>query len=425
MKRNQIISVLILVMTFMMLSSCTKPAIVVEMKFRIIWTDFSGRGVAISKIVDVFNKEFKKSIHATIVSGSENFDEVKTYINTDQTEGVVALPYRFVKYFGDSGSINLTSAADYSDSTAIYPSLWQYGKVGTQMFGIPWVNSSTCLLYNADLLDKAGVDPSSIKNLETLRLALTKVQTETNASGIGLVGADHNDVSWMVNQFIYAFGGTLVDSTGLHVNVNSPQALSAIEYYKNVLGPLAQKNWQYDNGLDVMAKFLNQQVAFEIQGVWGVSDIEKNGNTFNVGIIPLSTIGLFPEMGPIFLSTTKSSSESIQEAAHTFIEFMISTKAQEMIMAGEYSPEHESYYPFRMPVRNDMGDNAVFKELKEYLPFLDGLDVASIDVPVAKWQTIKDTLYAPGLHKVMTDELSIAVFLKQIQDQGDPILQAQ
>jgi multiple sugar transport system substrate-binding protein len=423
-KRNQSIYLLILIMTLTLFSACAKPAAIVEMKFRITWTDFSGRGVAISKIVDVFNETNKKTIHVTLVSGSEDLAEVKKYIDTDKTEGVVALPYRFIKYFGDRGSINEAVPESFPDYTVIYPSLWQYGKVGSKTFGIPWVNSSTCLLYNADLLNKAGVDPASIKNLETLRLALVKVQAKTNASGIGLVGANHNDVSWMVNQFVYAFGGTLVDATGLHVSVDSPQAMSAIEYYKNVLGPLAQKNWQNDNGLDVMAKFLKQQIAFEIQGVWGVSDIEENGNPFTVGIIPLSSIGLYPEMGPIFLSVTEQSSESIKKAAQTFIEFMISTKAQEMIMAGEYSPEHETYYPFRMPVRNDLGNSTVFKDLQSYLPFLDGLNVASIDVPVAKWQTIKDTLYAPGLHKVMLGELSIAAFLKQIQDQGDPILQA-
>ncbi|MGB7595806.1 MAG: extracellular solute-binding protein [Erysipelotrichaceae bacterium] len=411
-------------MIFTLFSACAKPADIIEMKFRITWTDFSGRGVAISKIVDVFNEINKKTIHVTLVSGSEVLDEVKKYIDTDKTEGVVALPYRFLKYFGDRGSIDEAFPDRLTDFSKIYPSLWQYGKVGAKTFGIPWVNSSTCLIYTADLLSKAGVDPASIKNLEALRLALVKVQTKTSAAGIGLVGADHNDVSWMVNQFVYAFGGSLVDAAGLHVNVNSPQAKSAIEYYRNVLGPLAQKNWQNDNGVDVMAKFLNQEVAFEIQGVWGVSDIEKNGNPFKTGIIPLSAIGLYPEMGPLFLSVTKESSASIRTAAQTFIEFMISAKAQEMVMAGEYSPEHESYYPFRMPVRNDLSDSAVFKDLQAYLPFLDGLNVASIDVPVAKWQTIKDTLYAPGLHKVMTGELGIATFLKQIQDQGDQILQA-
>ena len=97
----------------------------------------------------------------------------------------------------------------------------------------------------------------------------------------------------------------------------------------------------------------------------------------------------------------------------------------EQILNGEYSPEHDTYYPFRTPIRNDMADSLIFRSFPEYLTFIEGFRNPSIDVPVPAWQTIKNELYAPGLHKVMSGELSIDEFLNNIQTEGNKILAGQ
>ena len=101
---------------------------------------------------------------------------------------------------------------------------------------------------------------------------------------------------------------------------------------------------------------------------------------------------------------------------------MTSKEAQKKIMDGEYSPEHDTYYPFRVPVRKDLSDSFVFEKYPQYLPFLKGFKRPSIDVPVPKWQIIKDGYYAPGLHQVMKEELSVDKFLEQIEMEGNKIL---
>ncbi|NTV91564.1 MAG: sugar ABC transporter substrate-binding protein, partial [Clostridiales bacterium] len=105
-----------------------------------------------------------------------------------------------------------------------------------------------------------------------------------------------------------------------------------------------------------------------------------------------------------------------------FIEYMISEEAQASIMDGEYSPEHDAYYPFRVPVRIDLADSLVLQKRPQYLPFLKGFDRPSIDVPVPKWQKIKDELFAPGLSRVMKSETTTEDFLKMIEEEGNKIL---
>lgn len=390
--------------------------------FRITWTDYSGRGVAIKKIVDLYNKKNTGKYEIALQGGDENITAIENLLTEKENAPIFVLPYRYVEYFGDQGALVDLSTAFVKEKDLFYPEIWKLGKVGDGVYGIPWLGHSICLIYNKGLLKEAGVDPKAINNLTALVSALEAVEAKTKAKGIGLVGANHNDVSWMVNQFVYGFGSKLVDESGKKVAVNNKKAREAIEFYRNTLGPLAQLSWRSDTGTEVMDHFRNQEIAFEFQGVWGITDIEKNGNPFEVGVISLEDIGLYAEVGPMMLSIPKNMDSEKQKQAIQFIDFMISVEAQEKIMDGEYSPEHDAYYPFRVPVRVDLEDSLVFKKYPQYYYFIKGFKRPSVDVPVPKWQIIKDTYYAPGLNKVMKDEITIEDFLKTVEAKGNEVL---
>lgn len=390
--------------------------------FRITWDSYSGRGEAIQKIVDSYNEDNTSGMHVSMISGDEDKAAIETLLQAADQNTIFVLPYRYVQYFGANGYLTDLTAAFPDADALFYPALWDLGMIDGAVYGIPWLGHSICLLYNKTLLEDAGVNPESIKSLDSWVAAMDAVEAKTDAKGVGLVGAESNDVSWMVNQFVYGFGSTLVDDAGRKVTVNNSKAKEAIGFYKNTLGEHAQPTWKDDTGKEVMLHFLNQQVAFEFQGIWGVTDIEKNGSPFDVGIISLSDIGICSEVGPMMLALPAKMSEKHRITAISFIEYMISIPAQDQIMNGEYSPEHDSYYPFRTPIRLDMVKNDFFTSNTEYVSFLSGFEKPSIDVPVPAWQTVKDDIYAPGLHRVMTEELTIDAFLSEIETKGNKIL---
>lgn len=427
-KRNFII---ILIFTFVFFISCgndKKTASEYSIKtqnslvFRITWKDYSGRGETIQKIVDLYNEEYNDGFKVSLVNGDEDRENIEGLLKKNDLEMIYVMPYRFVKYFSDKGYLVDLSTIFKEEEQLFYAKLWELGSANGKIYGIPWLGHSICLLYNKTLLKEAGIDGSSIKSQESLLDAIEEVEAKTNAKGIGLVGANHNDVSWMVNQFIYGYGSGLVNEDGTKVTINNQNSKIALEFYKNVLGAHAQPTWVDDTGLDVMEYFRKQQVAFEFQGIWGATDVEKNGSLFEVGVIPLDDINLCSEVGPMMLSIPKSMSNEKKEEAIKFIRFLISKQAQEKIMNGEYRPEHDKYYPFRTPIRKDMSDSLIFQNQPEYLSFLKGFSNPSIDVPVPKWQTIKEEYYAPGLHKVMKGEITIDEFLKMIEKEGNALL---
>lgn len=418
--RKRSITLIIICFIILNLFACSKAEIK-DLYFRITWTDYSGRGVAIQEVVDVYNAQ-NKNYRIVLQGGDEDFDTLNNLITDDEHKTIYVLPYRFVKYFGNQEQLVNLSDEFSNQEELYYPDLWNLGKVNENVYGIPWVSHSIVLIYNKNILDSVGVIPEQINSLETLVDALKLVDENTDDYGIGLVGANHNDISWMVNQFIYGFGSSLVDESGTKVTINNNNSLDAIRFYKDVLGQYAQPTWLDDTGVEIMNYFRDQKLAFEFQGVWGITDIEKNGSLFETGIINLSNIGLSPEVGPLLLSIEPEMTQEDKEEAIRFINYMISIEAQEEIMKGEYSPEHDAYYPFRVPARNDLINSLVFIENPQYIPFTTGFENPSIDVPTAKWQTVKNNIYAPGLHAVMTNELSIEDFLKQVETEGNLIL---
>lgn len=247
------------------------------MDFRITWKGYSGRGEAIQTIVDTYNKNHSDGNTITMINGDEDRNTIESLLKSD-SDTIYVLPYRYVKYFGDKGYLkDLTE--DFKDEEKLYyPEIWKLGTVEGKSYGVPWLGHSMCLLYNKNLLEEAGVDADSIDSLDALVKAIELIEENTNAQGIGLVGANGNDVSWMVNQFIYGFGSNLVSDDGTNVTINTEKSKAALEMYKNVLGKHAQPTWIDDTAMEVMTYFRNQEVAFEILGIWGVTDIKKNGS---------------------------------------------------------------------------------------------------------------------------------------------------
>lgn len=392
------------------------------LQFRITWKPYSGRGEAIQRIVDSYNSSGDRRFYVELVEGDEDFGAIAKMLAAPDSPDIYVLPYRYIRYFGERGEILELTVHFENDRAAYYESVWKLGMVEERAYGIPWLGHSMCLLYNQDLLEKAGVDGKAITDMASLLDAMTAVETHTAARGIGLVGANHNDVSWMVNQFISGYGSGLVDASGRTVVVNNEKAKAALGFYRDVLGSHAQPGWQEDTGVEVMDAFRNQEVAFEFQGIWGITDIWKNGREFSVGVISPDTVGLRSEVGPMMLALPARISPEKREGAVDFIRFLISAEAQERIMDGEYSPEHDAYYPFRVPVRKDLTESLVFQKYPEFVPFLKGFENPSVDVPVPGWQLVKEQFYAPGLHEVMTGVLSIDEFLQRIETEGNRIL---
>lgn len=264
------------------------------------------------------------------------------------------------------------------------------------------------LIYNKTRLDDVGIDVQVIEDRASFISLLSQVEELTNMHGIGLVGKEHNDISWMVNQCIYGSGGAL--EKGQELALDSEQVRDGLLFYKS-LADYAKSDWINHDGTDVMAAFRNEEVAFEIQGLWGITDIWKNGSPFEVGVLPLSLIKMHSEVGPMMLCMPKNLSHTEETRAYELINYMLSYEAQQALMRGEYSPEKDTYYPFRLSVRKDV----LFETYDIFDIFYEAYTYPSIDVPSALWMKLKEGYYTKGLHDLMKNEITMDEFLNNVK----------
>lgn len=398
---------------------CTTEEVIEKEKlyFRITWKAYSGRGETVNRIVQDFNAD-QTNYEIELVGGDEDLQDIRSQIDEKGVD-ILVLPYRYVQLLGHE--TKLAEVKIETESKHIAKELKELGTIDEKLYGLPWVSHSMALLYNKDLLTLAGVNPDHIVDRKTFLSALRQVEEATGSKGIGLVGANHNDLSWMVNQFVYGSGSGLIDNG--NIVINNDKSKEAINYYINELSLYAQPSWKEDTGVEVMEYFRNGEVAFEIQGLWGVTDIWKNGNPFEVGILPLSKIGANAEVGPMLLVYPAGLPTEKVQVIEAFLDYMTSLKAQEMIMQGEYSPEHDSYYPFRLPVRDDVISSDAFEPYKAFEIYINAYHYPSIDVPDPKWQVIKEDIYTPYLKNVVDGDMTIEMFLEKVEHEGERLLE--
>lgn len=92
-------------------------------------------------------------------------------------------------------------------------------------------------------------------------------------------------------------------------------------------------------------------------------------------------------------------------------------------MKGEYNPEKAEFYPFRLPVREDIFELESFNKYEIFKVFKEAYNYPSVDVPNPYWMLIKDSIYTPNLHKVMREEMTVGDFLNLIEKEGSKIIE--
>lgn len=152
-------------------------------------------------------------------------------------------------------------------------------------YGAPMVTDALALLYNKDLLAKAGVakPPTTWAEVKTAALA---VKEKTGASGIFMKAQGYYAL-----PLIYGEGGDLVDTTAKKVTLNDDKAVAGVSIGKDLIDSgAAVTDVTKDAYTNMQNLFKDGKVAMLINGPWSVADDLKGAafaNPANLGIAPV------------------------------------------------------------------------------------------------------------------------------------------
>ncbi len=188
---------------------------------------------------------------------------------------------------------DLGSAKFVADTSMAYTS--PEGKV----VGFPVAIEGYGLGYNAEILEKAGVDPATLNTRANIQAAFEKVDSMKEELGLDMVVASAASLSggmwWVMGQHIwsvYFSGGlayndsSIIDMAAKEGKVDEDRLNQFAEYITLLMkysDPDVLSNGDYNAQI---TPFANQKAAFILQGNWIDPNMAQLGATFKMGYAP-------------------------------------------------------------------------------------------------------------------------------------------
>ena len=241
--------------------------------------------------------------------------------------------------------------ADLSDQDWVKDTDAAYSDPSYGTLGFPYTTEAIGLIYNADLLEKAGVDVSTITGPDAFASALEKIDSQKETLGLtAVVGyyAEKENLGWSAGNHIFGAyldsGLSRSDTTYLDkLSTDTPLDEQRFANFARFIGLLQQYSdpdklltGSYEEQL---ANFSAGKYAFITQGSWiGTSMIGENADNyakagnFKVGMLPY----VFEDGIDTLLTNSPSwwavSKEGQVEAAKAFLAWCASESGQKILV---------------------------------------------------------------------------------------------
>lgn len=299
-----------------------------------------------------------KVVVETLQSGQDSQSVLKGYYNSGNMPDI----------FMFEGDIQYNSwkniMVDMSGEKWTYDTESEYIKDG-KVYGFPITTEAIGLTYNADILEKAGIDPGSITGPESMAAAFEKLDSMKKELGLKAVIGYYTEAAnlwWSAGQHIF---GTYLDS-GLKRDDTTyidllndggqldEERLLAFADMIALFNKYTDKNGVSGTYDEQIAGFAQGQYAFVTQGSWigavlmnDDADLYADAGSFEIGMVPYAFIegqDTIQTNCPSWLVINKNGNVN---AAKAFFEWCADNNGGQEILATEcglISPFYSSTY---------------------------------------------------------------------------------
>lgn len=217
-----------------------------------------------------------------------------------------------------------------------------------KVYGFPFAVEGIGVVYNKDILDKAGIDPSTLTTIDAYKTAfetLDGMKDELGIQAVCSVAAESGQMYWSTGNHLmgtyYSQGVERGDTTYIDMANNGEIDKDRMTQFADWIGLLFQYadpnvlvSGTYD---DQLALWAQGKTAFITQGNWIDPSLSTYDATFACGIAPSAfsteeTDGILVD-APAFWGLYKDSKNV--EAAKDFMEALASTEAGQKCLVEE------------------------------------------------------------------------------------------
>jgi arabinogalactan oligomer/maltooligosaccharide transport system substrate-binding protein len=296
-------------------------------------SDATTEGPAFQELIKDFEAKYPKvKVNYVNVPFADARDKFKTAAQSGSgAPDVLRTDVGWVAEFASLGYLApLDDTPALGNPDEFLPSPAASGKFNGKTYGVPQVTDTLGLLYNKELLKKAGYDepPATMADLKKVAL---DVKSKTDADGIAL-----NVDAYFLLPFIYGEGGDFVDVPNKKITISSPQTTAGVKIVEDLItSGAAAKPALQDSYTNAETAFKEGKVAMIFNGPWSNAD-NLGGKVFkddpdNFGVAPVPA-GSAKSGAPVggHDYTVYAGSKNLG-AAYLFVNFMDSVENQAKI----------------------------------------------------------------------------------------------
>jgi arabinogalactan oligomer/maltooligosaccharide transport system substrate-binding protein len=204
-------------------------------------------------------------------------------------------------------------------------------KFNGKTYAVPQVTDTLALLYNKEILKKAGISEPP-KTWAEIEDAAKKIKSKVKGVTTTYVNPD----AYFAWPFLYGEGSDMVDVDAKKITINSPESVKGIKSAVSLIKSGAANKPDTTEGYNNMqAQMASGKLAMIVNGPWATGDILKGkafkDNKDNLGIAPIpgGSAGSGAPTGGHNLAVYAASKNL--DASYLFVKFMNSAENQAKI----------------------------------------------------------------------------------------------
>ncbi|MBS0223905.1 MAG: ABC transporter substrate-binding protein [Proteobacteria bacterium] len=357
-----------------------------------------------TRLVKVYNESQKDVAVTAVYTGS--YDETKlkaqAAANAGKPPAVVLMSANFVldlKLSGDLVSLEPMLKADGTTRekflSDFWPALHANATVDSELYAVPFQNSTPLLYYNKDHFKEAGLDPEKPPRTWAKLVADAKKLTKGSGDSIERYGfalpEGYDYMGWIMEALCMSNGGRYFnDEYGGEVYYDTPSMLGAAQLVEDLVFKHKVMQQGVVEGGAVSTNFLAGKVSMMLLSTGSLSFIRENMKAnYGVAFVPKNVRNAVP-IGGGSLVMFKGLNDEQKTAGWKFIKWLSSaeTLAGWSRFTGYFAPRKSSY---DLP------------EMKDFIARNPDAKVALDQLPYAKpWFATYQTV---AVRKALEDEI--------------------
>ncbi|QUI22488.1 sugar ABC transporter substrate-binding protein [Vallitalea pronyensis] len=333
------------------------------------------------------------------------YDKYKIALTGDQAPDIVKIDHVFVQSLGYNGQVfDLAEFGADKIKDQFIQSTWDANMYKEHVYALPFDANTLALMYNKDILDKAGVMPPT-----TLEQLIASSQAVSELGEEGVYGytipfdpGKSGFLSFQFTSWIARNGGSILSDDWSKATLNSPEVIQALKQVKSLIDTkAAPANAFMEN------EFYAGKIGMLEMGPWHVPTITSPDAPANFGIVPVVSlkegVDTYAPLGLYSLAIAKQSKHP--EEAYKFIEFLATHEKMQIA----YSKTTNLMPTLKEAYKDEFYDNDVWKI------FITQLEKTVSRPGSPAWPLIDEAI-SDAIQEVLTDTKSPEDALKNAEE---------